>query len=142
MLQKASIEYLRYLEQCVSNLKAANSSITQPSPPSLKASFSAEEVCEGQEADEEDDEDQEMEDTPTETPQSASTYRSTHSFPDSPALSVINTSSSYASSVTTLPRQLSGPVNINRVSLILPQHPPQSYPPVLMTQTTRLLRHC
>ena len=94
----------------MSNLKAANSSAVQPSPPALKlATPTAEEDHSDLEEEDENDEDQEMEDTSTETPVSASTYRSTCSVSDSPALSAIHTTSSYASSVATLPSPAFGP---------------------------------
>lgn len=105
----AGIEYLRYLEQCVSNLKIAKSSVSQPSPPTLKLATSTAEEDHSDPEEDEIDEDQEMEDTSTETPVSASTYRSTCSVSDSPALSAIHTTSSYASSVATLPSPAFGP---------------------------------
>lgn len=104
--EKASIEYLRYLEQCVSNLKAANTSITQPSPPTLNTSCST--YLDDHDEDDGDD-DQDMEDTPTEVPRSASSHRPSHSTGASPALSALHTSSSYASSVATLPSPAFGP---------------------------------
>ncbi|CAK4028145.1 transcriptional regulator of yeast form adherence 6-like [Lecanosticta acicola] len=51
---QASIDYLRYLEQCVADLQAQNNSPRPPPPPST--------ISRAQGQDEEDDEDEEMED--------------------------------------------------------------------------------
>ena len=107
---QASIEYLRYLEQCVSNLKVANSSVIQPPPPTFNPSSSAYQDRQDNHEEEEDDgDDREMEDIPTETLRSAPSYRSPRSAVSSPTVSALHTSSSYASSVATLPSPAFGP---------------------------------
>lgn len=134
ILIQASIDYLRYLEQCIANLQAANSSKAIPTvqphaPPRIKTSFSPVEdekdVDDDDDDEEEDqgqdvDEDQEMENsestatTPafTTMDSQASAYKSPLSTHTSPALNAINhrPSSSYASSaVSNLPSPAYGP---------------------------------
>ncbi|KAL8795212.1 MAG: hypothetical protein Q9195_002223 [Heterodermia aff. obscurata] len=91
---------------CVSDLKAANTSMVQPSPPGLHESVSPsyQEEEEDDLVDDDDmDEDLEMDDTPTECAPEPRTTNSPHSLAISPSLSALPTSSSYASSVATLP---------------------------------------
>lgn len=131
IIQQASIDYLRYLEQCISNLQAANNSMSNPiaqthAPPRLNTSFSPEsEDNEISDDDDDEDQDQEMANTGSTvtTPafsaldaqsRAASAYESPQSTHTSPALDPtiphLTSSSSYASTtVSTLPSPAYGP---------------------------------
>ena len=134
ILIQASIDYLRYLEQCIANLQAANTSTAIPpiqphAPPRIQTSFSP--IEDGKDDDDDDDdedndqaqdmdEDQEMgnlESTAI-TPgfstmdSQASAYKSPQSTHTSPALNAVKhrLSSSYSSSaVSNLPSPAYGP---------------------------------
>lgn len=128
---QASIDYLRYLEQCVTGLKAANgnfaaSMLNQPQVPAPRPSSSTHGDEDEDDDEEEDKEDLEMEEPPSTTASPAiapsqsrnaihSTYNSTAT---SPALPPTPTQkdhgSSYSSTSTTS-------------SLPSPTFPPQSY---------------
>jgi hypothetical protein len=100
MYSQASIEYLRYLEQCVSDLQAQHQSPhSQPLPPAPTARSQA--------VDDEDDQDEEMEDdhenaaisepsTTTTTP-AMSAYEHSGSIVSLPSLSQITTNTSTSS---------------------------------------------
>ncbi|KAL9634904.1 MAG: hypothetical protein Q9164_003806 [Protoblastenia rupestris] len=120
---QASIDYLRYLEGCISDLKAANNALStplvQPQAPPLRAENA---MLEEDDDDDNQDEDQENEDAkmedahpvttkPTDSSHSnASIYTSPQSMTDSPAIdSQPRYQSSYASSVSTLPSPAFGP---------------------------------
>lgn len=125
-LLQASIDYLRYLEQCIGNLQAVNNSMAntpaqpQPQIPSrLKTSFSPVDV---DDEESESDEDQEManSESATTTPAfsafdlpAANTHSESNSTQTSPALDLCppRPTSSYASSVSTLPSPAYGPQN-------------------------------
>ena len=121
--QQASIDYLRYLEKCIVDLKAANNQLSTPlvqpqaPPPRLNTSM-LDQNDEGE--DEEEDDDLEMENTESKTtsPVFASvlqkeprSYASPQSVTPSPALDAQShyQTSSYASSVSTLPSPAFGP---------------------------------
>lgn len=119
--QKASIDYLRYLEQCITDLKAANNSLSTPlmqpqaPPPRLKTNMLDDD---DNDDDEEDDEDTAMGNTTSgtnistayPTAQSPETFhRSPQSVTRSPAPDFKHQTSSYASSHSTLPSPAFGP---------------------------------
>ncbi|MCJ1354491.1 MAG: hypothetical protein MMC33_004480 [Icmadophila ericetorum] len=117
---QASIDYLRYLEQCVADLKAANgsfppnSSYQQQRLPPQQAPTRGQEVDEDDEDDDEEDSDQEMADSP-----STSTNVS-------PAIHPLNTQSqnhsrrnTHSSSTTTSPALLA--------NVATPRQQPSSY---------------
>lgn len=93
---QASIEYLRYLEKCVSDLQAQNNS-PRPPPPSLSAPQSAQ-----SEDEDDDDQDEEMEDDPeppaSTTPVSTAQDRSS-SLVSLPSLSQITTTATPSPSI-------------------------------------------
>ena len=122
MMRKASIDYLRYLEKCITDLKAANNSLStpliQPQAPPVRRDTSVfdEDECEEEEA----DEDVTMGDaaassisssTGATTQGPVSSYRSPESITPSPALESQSQyqTSSYASSASTLPSPAFGP---------------------------------
>ncbi|EAT85461.2 hypothetical protein SNOG_06810 [Parastagonospora nodorum SN15] len=76
---QASIEYMRYLEQCISDLKSAHSRRDSPSsvvsvPPPLRR------IQDDDEADEDDDEDEEMEDATSPTHVASAVQKSVYTF--------------------------------------------------------------
>ena len=80
--------------------------MVQPPPPTLNTAA----VSSGQDDGEDGlDEDQEMEDTPTKTIHDAYTHQDPHSLAGSPPLTARYASSSYASSIATLPSPAFGP---------------------------------
>ena len=120
---QASIDYLRYLEQCVADLKAANRTPSASLPPPSQAPTSSRRPTdssfqeEDADVDEDEDQDQEMEDSTTTTspaPPSAQfqhyhSYHS-HSTTVSPALAPLHhdASLSYSSAASTLPSPVFG----------------------------------
>lgn len=78
----------------------------QPSPPRLNTAISS-----YQEEEDGVDEDQEMEDTPTKTIHDNHPYQSPRSLATSPPLTALYASSSYASSIATLPSPAFGPTH-------------------------------
>ena len=130
---KASIDYLRYLEGCISDLKIANNALStplvQPQAPPLRVENVAMDDDEDEDEEDQDQgqceqEDAPMEDAPTGTGTTTATrhqhqtnlksvpvYTSPQSLADSPALSdpQPRRPSSYASSVSTLPSPAFGP---------------------------------
>ena len=120
--QQASIDYLRYLEKCIVDLKAANNQLSTPliqpqaPPPHLNTSM-LDQNDEGED-DEEDDVEMENTESKTTSPVFASalqreprSYASPQSITPSPALDAQShyQTSSYASSVSTLPSPAFGP---------------------------------
>ena len=77
----------------------------QPSPPGLNPAVSSYQ----DDAEDEIDEDQEMEDTPPKADNDAFPRQSPHPLAASPPLQALHTTSSYASSVNTLPSPAFGP---------------------------------
>ena len=121
---QASIDYLRYLEKCIVDLKAANNQLStplvQPQAPLPRLDTSMLDQDEEGEEEEEEDEDIEMENTESKTTSPVFTsalqkeprsYASPQSITPSPALDAQShyQTSSYASSVSTLPSPAFGP---------------------------------
>ncbi|KAL9101226.1 MAG: hypothetical protein Q9163_003508 [Psora crenata] len=124
---QASIDYLSYLESCISELKAANNALAtplvQPQAPVLRKDNGAllgldEDDDELAEDDDDNDEDTAMKDVGTITtqptrsvhPKRASAYASPQSITTSPSTdSQARYQSSYASSLSTLPSPAMGP---------------------------------
>ncbi|KAI4207910.1 MAG: hypothetical protein LQ348_000408 [Seirophora lacunosa] len=129
---QSSIEYLRYLEQCVTDLKAANGlksgSVAQRSPPPLQQTNPAQRHPHGEnDEDEDDDDDEEDEDdqddtdvdmigTPglpphqTNAQQQAQAYTSPYSEATSPALDALyQKPKSFNSPLSGLPSPVIGP---------------------------------
>lgn len=116
---QASIEYLRYLEECITNLKAAAgaqaSTPVERSPPSLQQSTPPEHQPDEEE---DDDEDTDVEMTGPDLPsleidhqEQASAYTSPHSTATSPATDslVYQRTASHISSQSGLPSPALGP---------------------------------
>lgn len=127
---QASIDYLRYLEKCIGDLKAANNSLSTPlvQPQAPPPRFDA---VTRKEKDEDDDEDEEDEDVVMGDSGSNGTspsimamaskayaYTSPQSITASPAIEAQSNhhQSSYASSVSTLPSPAFGPQHGHRGS--------------------------
>ena len=121
--RKASIDYLRYLEKCITDLKAANNSLSTPfippqaPPPRLDTTRLDENESE---EDEDDDEDVAMGNAPANglvspnfpaAQSQNNSYRSPESITPSPALEPQSQHQipSYASSVSSLPSPAFGP---------------------------------
>ncbi|KAL8798844.1 MAG: hypothetical protein Q9182_006347 [Xanthomendoza sp. 2 TL-2023] len=117
---QASIDYLRYLEQCITDLKAANGakmSATMQSSPPLFQQYTPPRYQAQDEEDEEEDTDVEMTETPDLAPLQTSNqgqapvYTSPQSNTTSPALDAMHNhkAMSYASSLPELPSPAIGP---------------------------------
>lgn len=143
---QASIDYLRYLEKCIVDLKAANNSLSTPlvqpqAPPPRSHMSQLDHNDEGE--DEEDDDDIEMENTDsmTTSPVFASAHSSEplsctspQSITPSPALDAMSQyqTSSYASSVSTLPSPHS---DLNDTIRVLSPSPHQLPQPLYLTRS-------
>ena len=129
---QASIDYLRYLEKCIVDLKAANNSLStplvQPQAPPARSHMSS--LDHNDEGEDEDDDDIEMENTDSmatspvfASAQSSESLSCTspQSITPSPALDALSQyqTSSYASSVSTLPSPAFGPQRHHQSSLSL-----------------------
>ena len=120
---QASIDYLRYLEKCIVDLKAANNSLSTPlvqpqAPPPRSHVSQLDPNDEGEDEDDDDDIEMENADPLTTSPVFASAHSSEplsctspQSITPSPALDAMSQyqTSSYASSVSTLPSPAFGP---------------------------------